>query len=102
MRGMSLLQSILKVLLSTTALAFALTVAVPHYHDGQAGHSHPVQTCKICKLQEDFSADFSTSTVFEDTQVFVEASAITSHEFRRSLFILSCGSPRAPPTLVLS
>lgn len=88
----------MSVVLSLSAVALFVAVAIPHDHS-QAAHSHPARSCRVCKLQDGFSATPPATLVIQALQATVFSPVLRSKESPRAVPVLARASPRAPPRL---
>ena len=86
------------VALSVSAAVLLAAVGLPHHHDG-AMASHPAQSCRVCKIQEDGAAAPAVFTLPQDLTVIVAGCAVCRSTPPRAALVVRRSIPRAPPAL---
>ena len=98
LRPSAFLTRVLRVSLALSAIAIALAVGLPHHHDKTAS-SHEPSSCRVCKIQEGFSAAPGTATVAPQPVAAVAIECDRPLETSRSIQPHTLHASRAPPTL---
>src|SRR3990167_4890336 len=84
---------------SVMVTALLLTVSLPHHHDKTSTSHHPTQSCRLCKLNEGFSAAPSSPAVIRPALVLVARALPVRHPLPRVRLLVRRSAPRAPPVL---
>ena len=85
--------------LASVLAAALLTVGLPHQHDHTSSASHPAQSCRICRVQESFSATPPSSALQHLLAVSAVFRAVTPQTVVSTATVDRSTGPRAPPAL---
>ena len=91
-------RGLLTVVLSLSAAALFVAVAVPHYH-GTWSASHPESTCRACRIQESFAATPAAPVLAAAPPAPVDVCSFRPSPAPRAGVAFRSVSPRAPPAL---
>ncbi|MBI4343050.1 MAG: hypothetical protein HY599_06755 [Candidatus Omnitrophica bacterium] len=93
------MRRLLAPVLALGTAAVLLAVGLPHRHSHNASASHPAQSCRVCKVQETFSATPPSAAIRHALPMPVVCWALTPSPAFHASAVLSSASPRAPPVL---
>lgn len=85
-----------RCLVVVSAIAFAAVVGLPHYHN-DASHVPAAHHCRVCKLQEGFSAAPPAPVVSLVSPVGAVADRCPPVQPVRVVLVVRSSAPRAPP-----
>ena len=86
------------MIVASSALSLLLAVAVPHHH-GKSSVAHPESSCRICKLQEQFSVAPLAAAIVTAQLVLIEICVLRPSNSPRARLVPRSASSRAPPSL---
>ena len=84
---------------SVLVTALLLTVGLSHRHEGASASSHHSEFCRLCKIQDGFSADSSSPGLVVLVPAPIAVNLAPSHETPRTCVALARSAPRAPPVI---
>lgn len=98
MRRIAMTRRFVTVVLGVSAVAFALTVVLPHSH-GPTVSSHLSASCRLCKIHDGLSATPTVLAAVHVPQGVVLRCAPRLAESPREALLVHPHAPRAPPQL---